>query len=146
MDLYKEKIHGILYLLNSSLVRTIDDNEIKFIKFLLDYGIQIFFILNFSNPQNKKSQIFLKKFIEEINTVFNDEKFLNNIFQVNLKKYFDGNEIFGVDILIKGIYDYYFPNKINLYLLNNYQSEKEIINIISSLIFFDNIKKKKDIL
>ena len=146
MDLYKEKIHGILYVLNSSLVRTIDDNEIKFIKFLLSYDIPIFFILNFSNPHKKKSQIFLKRFLEEISTVFNNDKFLNNIFQVNLKKDYDGNEIFGVDVLMKGIYDYYFPNKINLNLLYNIQSEEEIMNIISSSIFFNNIKKKKDIL
>ena len=147
MDLYKEKIHGILYVLNSSLVRTIDDNEINFIKFLLSYNIPIFFILNFSNPQKKKSQIFLKRFLEEISIVINNIKYANNIFQVNLKKDFDDeNEIFGVDILMKGIYDYFFPYKINLNSLENIQSEEEFLNIISSSIFFDNIKKKKDIL
>lgn len=146
MDLYKEKIHGILYLLNSSLVRTIDDNEIIFIKFLLGYNIPIFFILNFSNPQKKKSQKFLKRFLEEINTVIKNSLYLNNIFQVNLKRDSDGNEIFGIDKLMKGIYDYYFPHKINPNLLNNIQSEEEIITKIGSSIFFDNIKKKKDIL
>ena len=146
MDLYKEKMHGILYVLNSSLVRTIDDNEIHFIKFLLSYDIPIFFILNFSNPKKKKSQIFFKRFLEEISQVINNNKDLNNIFQVNLKKDFDGNEIFGIDILMKGIYDYYFPYKINLNSLKDIQSEEEMINIITLSIFFNNIKKKQDIL
>jgi GTP-binding protein EngB required for normal cell division/uncharacterized protein (DUF697 family) len=152
MDLYKEKIHGILYVLNSSLVRTIDDNEILFIKFLLGYNIPIFFILNFSNPRKKKSQIFLKRFLEEINTVFSDNKYINNIFQVNLKRDYDGNEVFGIGKLMKGIYDYYFQYKINLNSFNTIQSkeekikEKEIMKIISSSIFFDNIKRKKDFL
>jgi GTPase Era involved in 16S rRNA processing/uncharacterized protein (DUF697 family) len=152
MDLCKEKIHGILYVLNSSLVRTIDDNEILFIKFLLGYNIPIFFILNFSNPQKKKSQIFLKRFLEEINTVFSDNKYINNIFQVNLKRDYDGNEVFGIGKLMKGIYDYYFPYKINLNSFNTIKSkeekikEEEIMKIISSSIFFDNIKRKKDFL
>ena len=144
MDLYKEKIHCILYVLNSSLIRTLDDNEINFIKFLLSYDIPIFFILNFSNPQKKKSKIFLKRFLEEINEVINNNKYANNIiFQVNLKKDFEENEIFEIDILMKGIYDYFSPYKINLDSLNDIQSEEEIMNIISSSIFFDNIKKKK---
>ena len=146
MDIYKEKIHCILYILNSSLIRTLDDNEIKFIKFLLNYDIPIFFILNFSNPQKKKSKIFLKRFLEEINTVINNNNLNNFIFQVNLKKDFEENEIFGIDNLMKGIYDYFSPYKINLDSLNNIQSEEEIINIINSSIFFDNIKKKSDIL
>ena len=58
MNIYKEKIHGILYLLNSNLVRTMDDNEIDFIKFLLNYDIPIFFILNFSNPKKRKVKYF----------------------------------------------------------------------------------------
>ena len=47
---------------------------------------------------------------------------------------------------MKGIYDYFFPYKINLDSLNGIHSEEEIMNIISSSIFFNNIKKKKDIL
>ena len=145
MDLYKEKIHGILYIFNSSLIRTIDDNEINFIKFLLKYDIPIFFIINFSNPKKKKT--FLKRFLEEISTIIDDKKYLNNIFEVNLKKDFDDdNDIFGIDTLMKGIYDYFFPYKINLDSLNGIHSEEEIMNIISSSIFFNNIKKKKDIL
>ena len=143
MDLYKEKIHCILYVLNSSLIRTLDDNEIKFIKFLLNYDIPIFFVLNFSNPQKKKSKIFLKRFLEEINIVINNNNLNNFIFQVNLKKDFEENEIFGIDNLMKGIYDYFSPYKINPDLLNDIQSEEEIINIIKPSIFFDNIKKKK---
>ena len=146
MDLYKEKIHCILYVLNSSLIRTLDDNEIKFIKFLLNYDIPIFFVLNFSNPQKKKSKIFLKRFLEEINIVINNNNLNNFIFQVNLKKDFEENEIFGIDNLMKGIYDYFSPYKINPDLLNDIQSEEEIINIIKPSIFFDNIKKKNDIL
>ena len=147
MDLYKEKIHCILYVLNSSLIRTLDDNEINFIKFLLSYDIPIFFILNFSNPQKKKSKIFLKRFLEEINEVINNNKYVNNIiFQVNLKKDFEENEIFGIDTLMKGIYDYFSLYKINPDSLNDIQSEEAIMNIISSSIFFDNIRKKKDIL
>lgn len=146
MDLYKEKIHGILYVLNSSLLRTIDDNEIEFIKFLLNYGIPIFFILNFSNPQKKKSQIFLKRFLEEINNSFSNFKNSNNIFQINLKKNFEGNEVYGINILMEGLYHYYSQYKINVNLSNDISSKEELIKIISSSIFFDNIKKKKDLL
>ena len=143
MDLYKEKIHGILYVLNSSLVRTMDDNEIEFIKFLLSNDIPIFFILNFSNPQKKKSQIFLKRFLEEINNSIGNFKNSNNIFQINLKKDFDGNEVYGIKTLMEGLYHYYSQYKINVNSLNAINSEEELIKIISSSIFFDNIKKKK---
>lgn len=146
MNIYKEKIHGILYLLNSNLVRTMDDNEIDFIKFLLNYDIPIFFILNFSNPKKKKSQIFLKRFLEEINNSITNFQFSNNIYQVNLRKDCDENEVYGINTLMKGLYEYYSSFRINANLLNNIQSEKEMINIISFSIFFDNIKKKNDIL
>ena len=146
MNIYKEKIHGILYLFNSNLVRTMDDNEIDFIKFLLNYDIPIFFILNFSNPKKKKSQIFLKRFLEEINNSITNFQFSNNIYQVNLRKDCDENEVYGINTLMKGLYDYYSPFRINANLLNNIQSEEEMINIISFSIFFNNIKKKKDIL
>ena len=146
MDLYKEKIHGILYLLNSNLVRTMDDNEIDFIKFLLNYDIPIFFILNFSNPKKKKSQLFLKRFLEEINNSITNFQFSKYIYQVNFKKDYDGNEVYGINTLMKGLYEFYSPHKLNAELLNDFQSEEEMLNIIGFSIFFDNIKKKKDIL
>lgn len=146
MDLYKEKIHGILYLLNSNLVRTMDDNEIDFIKFLLNYDIPIFFILNFSNPKKKKSQIFLKRFLEEINNSINNFHFSKYIFQVNLRKDYDGDEVYGINTLMKGLYEYYSPHKLNPDLLNNIQSEEELLNKICCSIFFNNIKKRNDIL
>ena len=146
MDMYKEKIHGILYLLNSTLVRTMDDNEIDFIKFLLGYNIPIFFVLNFSNPNKKKSQLFLKRFLEEINNSINNFQFSSNIYQVNLKNDYDGNEVYGINILMKGLYDYYSKHKINVNLLNDIQSEEQMMNIINHSIFFDNIKRRNDIL
>ena len=146
MDMYKEKIHGILYLLNSTLVRTMDDNEIDFIKFLLGYNIPIFFVLNFSNPNKKKSQLFLKRFLEEINNSINNFQFSSNIYQVNLKNDYDGNEVYGINILMKGLYDYYSKHKINVNLLNDIQSEEQMMNIINHSLFFDNIKRRNDIL
>ena len=146
MDLYKEKIHGILYLLNSTLVRTMDDNEIDFIKFLLGYNIPIFFILNFSNPNKKKSQLFLKRFLEEINNSLTNFQFSSNIYQINLKNDYEGNEVYGINTLMKGLYDYYSKHKINVNLLNNIQSEEQMMNIINNSIFFDNIKRRNDIL
>ena len=146
MNLYKEKIHGILYLINSILVRTMDDNEIDFIKFLLGYNIPIFFVLNFSNPNKKKSQLFLKRFLEEINNSINNFQFSSNIYQVNLKNDYDGNEVYGINILMKGLYDYYSKHKINVNLLNDIQSEEQMMNIINHSIFFDNIKRRNDIL
>ena len=146
MDLYKEKIHGILYLLNSTLVRTMDDNEIDFIKFLLGYNIPIFFILNFSNPNKKKSQLFLKRFLEEINNSLTNFQFSSNIYQINLKNDYEGNEVYGINTLMKGLYDYYSKHKINVNLLNNIQSEEQMMNIIKNSIFFDNIKRRNDIL
>ena len=146
MDIYKEKIHGILYVLNSRLVRTIDENEIDFINFLLSYEIPIFFVLNFSSPKKKKSQIFFKRFLEEISVIFSKICFLNNVFQVNLKKDFDGNEIYGIDKLMEGIYNYYLPHKLDINLLHDNLTEKEMFNIISKSIFFSHLKKKEDIM
>ncbi len=145
MDIYKDKIHGILYVLNSRLVRSMDLNEIDFIKFLLGYDIPIFFVINFSSPKNKKSQKFLKGFIEEISIIF--EKFnYNNIFQVNLKNDYDGNKIYGIDKLMEGIYNYFSPHKLNVNLLYDNIKEKDMFDIISKSIFFSNLKKKEDIL
>ena len=146
MNLYKEKIHGILYLLNSILVRTMDDNEIDFIKFLLGYNIPIFFILNFSNPSKKKSQLFLKRFLEEINNSLTNFQFSNNIYQVNLKNDYEGNKVFGINTLMKGLYDFYSRHKINVDLLNDIQTEEEMMNKINNSLFFDNIKRRNDIL
>ena len=146
MDIYKEKIHGILYVLNSRLVRTIDENEIDFINFLLSYEIPIFFVLNFCSPKKKKSQIFFKRFLEEISVIFSKICFLNNVFQVNLKKDFDGNEIYGIDKLMEGIYNYYLPHKLDINLLHDNLTEKEMFNIISKSIFFSHLKKKEDIM
>jgi len=146
MNLYKEKIHGILYLLNSILVRTMDDNEIDFIKFLLGYNIPIFFILNFSNPSKKKSQLFLKRFLEEINNSLTNFQFSNNIYQVNLKNDYEGNEVYGINTLMKGLYDFYSRHKINVDLLNDIQTEEEMMNKINNSLFFDNIKRRNDIL
>ena len=146
MDLYKEKIHGILYLFNSTLVRCMDDNEINFIKFLLSYDVPIFFILNFSNPKKKKSQIFLKRFLEEINNSLTNFQLTNNIYQVNLKNDYEGNKVFGINALMNGIYQYYLPHKINLDIINNNPTEEELIRAISFSIFFNNIKRKNDIL
>ena len=146
MDIYKEKIHGILYVLNSRLMRTIDENEIDFINFLLSYEIPIFFVLNFSSPKKKKSQIFFKRFLEEISVIFSKICFLNNVFQVNLKKDFDGNEIYGIDKLMERIYNYYLPHKLDINLLHDNLTEKEMFNIISKSIFFSHLKKKEDIM
>jgi len=145
MNLYKEKIHGILYLLNSILVRTMDDNEIDFIKFLLGYNIPIFFILNFSNPSKKKSQLFLKRFLEEINNSLTNFQFSNNIYQVNLKNDYEGNEVYGINTLMKGLYDFYSRHKINVDLLNDIQTEEQMMNVINDSLFFD-IKRRNDIL
>ena len=145
MDIYKEKIHGILYVLNSRIVRTIDSNEIDFIKFLLSYNIPIFFVLNFSSPEKKRSQIFFKRFVEEISIDFEKVQFPNNIYQVNLKNE-DGNKIYGIDKLMEGIYNYFSPHKLDLNLLHDNITEKEMLDIISKSIFFSNIKRKEDIL
>lgn len=145
MDIYKEKIHGILYVLNSCIVRTIDSNEIDFIKFLLSYEIPIFFVLNFSSPEKKRSQIFFKRFVEEISIDFGKVYSFNNIYQVNLKNK-DGNKIYGIDKLMEGIYNYFSPFKLDLNLLHDNITEKEILDIISKSIFFSNIKRKEDIL
>ena len=40
----KEQIHGIFYVINSNSSKTLDDGEIKFIKFILKYEIPIFFL------------------------------------------------------------------------------------------------------
>ena len=63
-----------------------------------------------------------------------------------MKKDFDGNEVYGIKTLMEGLYHYYSQYKINVNSLNAINSEEELIKIISSSIFFDNIKKKKDLL
>ena len=118
----------------------------NFIKFLLSYDVPIFFILNFSNPKKKKSQIFLKRFLEEINNSLTNFQLTNNIYQVNLKNDYEGNKVFGINALMNGIYQYYLPHKINLDIINNNPPEEELIRAISFSIFFNNIKRKNDIL
>ena len=118
----------------------------NFIKFLLSYDVPIFFILNFSNPKKKKSQIFLKRFLEEINNSLTNFQLTNNIYQVNLKNDYEGNKVFGINALMNGIYQYYLPHKINLDIINNNPPEEELIRAISFSIFFNNINRKNDIL
>ena len=86
-----------------------DNNEIIFSKFLLRYEIQTLF---FSSWQ-KKSNI-IKKTFKRIWINFSKNCFLNIIFQVNLKKDFDGNEVYIIDKLIEGIYNYFLSHKLHI--------------------------------
>ena len=141
---YKDNIHGIFYVINHSLVRTIDDTEIELLKFLFSYNIPVFFLLNFSKKQiNKKREIFFKSLLNEINQNFNKSEDI--IFKINLKNDYEGNTIFGLDTLFLKLYEFYCKYKINLQI-NNKLNDEEIINTIKESIFFYNIKRIDDIL
>jgi len=141
---YKDNIHGIFYVINHSLVRTIDDTEIELLKFLFSYNIPIFFLLNFSkNKINKKREIFFKSLLNEINQNFNKSEDI--IFKINLKNDYEGNTIFGLDTLFLKLYEFYYKYKIHLQI-NDKLNDEEIINTIKESIFFYNIKRIDDIL
>lgn len=141
---YKDNIHGIFYVINHNLVRTIDDTEIDFLKFLFNYNIPVFFLLNFSQKKsNKKREIFFKSLLNEINLNFNKSEDI--IFKINLKNDYEGNTIFGLDSLFIKLYEYYSKYKINIQNIDKF-NEEAIINKLKNSIFFSNIKRIDDIL
>ena len=140
---YKDNIHGIFYVLNHNLVRTIDDTEIDFLKFLNNCDVPIFFLLNFSQKKsNKKKEIYFQSLLNEINQNFNKSEDI--IFKINLKNDYEGNIIFGLDNLFIKLYEYYSKYKINIQYIDKFD-EKVIIDKLQNSIFFLNIKRISDI-
>ena len=140
---YKDNIHGIFYVLNHNLVRTIDDTEIDFLKFLNNCDVPIFFLLNFSQKKsNKKKEIYFQSLLNEINQNFNKSEDI--IFKINLKNDYEGNIIFGLDNLFIKLYEYYSKYKINIQYIDKFD-EKVIIDYLQNSIFFLNIKRISDI-
>lgn len=130
--------------MNYALVRTIDDTEIDFLKFLFHYNIPVFFLLNFSQTKtNKKKEIFFKSLGNELNQNFGESE--DKIFKINLKNDYEGNTIFGLDKFFLKLYEYYSKHKIN-FQISNRLNEEAIINKIKDSIFFYNIKRIDDIL
>ena len=140
---YKDNINGIFYILNHNLVRTIDDTEIDFLKFLINCVVPIFFLLNFSQKKsNKKKEIYFQSLLNEINQNFNKSEDI--IFKINLKNDYEGNIIFGLDNLFIKLYEYYSKYKINIQYIDKFD-EKVIIDNLQNSIFFLNIKRISDI-
>ena len=131
---YKDNIHGIFYVLNHNLVRTIDDTEIDFLKFLNNCDVPIFFLLNFSQKKsNKKKEIYFQSLLNEINQNFNKSEDI--IFKINLKNDYEGNIIFGLDNLFIKLYEYYSKYKINIQYIDKFDEKVIIINL-KNIIFF----------
>ena len=140
---YKDNIHGIFYVLNHNLVRTIDDTEIDFLKFLNNCDVPIFFLLNFSQKKsNKKKEIYFQSLLNEINQNFNKSEDI--IFKINLKNDYEGNIIFGLDNLFIKLYEYYSKYKINIQCVDKFDEKATIDNLQNSIFFF-NIKRISDI-
>ncbi len=139
---YKDNIHGIFYVLNHNLVRTIDDTEIDFLKFLNNCNVPIFFLLNFSQKKsNKKKEIYFQSLLNEINQNFNKSEDI--IFKINLKNDYEGNIIFGLDNLFIKLYEYYSKYKINIQCVDKF--DEKVFDNLQNSIFFLNIKRISDI-
>lgn len=147
----KEQIHGIFYVINSKSTRTLDEGEILLIKFILKNEIPLFFLLNYSNYieiKNKKRNNYLESLIEVLESDFPKSNISKYIYQINLKKDYNGNIIFGLDILFNDLYKFYLPHKVNIDKFN-YNPSNDLENIINNIkhsLFFKNITQLKDVL
>lgn len=108
----KNMIHCVLYFLKEGNV--FSKEKIKFLKFLHQKNLRIFFIINYAND-DKKTGITKKSIRQMVREEFGDEtkKVLfdfddDNILQVNLKKVGKfGKPIFGVSEIYQKIFRFY---------------------------------------
>ena len=112
----KNKIHTILYIINSSEPRNFNQKEIELINFIhKNMNIQIFFVCTRAEEQKKAKH---RKELIKINLIQNfgkDTPLVNFIFPCQLLDEKDGIfKRFGIDELLNGIYSFYKDQKNKL--------------------------------
>ena len=150
----------ILYF-NQLSTRNFYSNEKDLIQFLVKKNKGIIFVLNDYSFPNKKEKLKLienyKKDLKSIisskekdkDIIIKTEDILNNIVIIKLKQSIyenDDNEIkikqnYGMDILLKKIYDLYSNNTINVYDIDVGKNEAEIIKSIEKYKTLEYIHK-----
>ena len=144
----KQIINGIFYMFDISSTRTYDEKEENLIKKLYKTNINIYFLLNHSNPKSqntkKMKQVYLLESEKRLSKE-DFEKFKNNLFLVNLKN--DENPCLGLDILFEKLYNEYKDSKIDINKLKKSNfSNDNIKKILEHSIFFKNLYSKSEIL
>ena len=136
----KNKIHCIFYILNAKGERTFMPEEYDFLSYLLNQGLDIYFIVTHSGTEESAkdyigaTKVNLRQNSGKDNRI-NDLK--NNIFPVELKE--DENyKKFGIKKLFTSLYDKYKKFKIEQNITPNNLSK-------SNLFFFGEIKTKEDL-
>ena len=150
----------ILYF-NQLRARTFFSFENDLIKYLVKKNKGIIFVLNdYSFPNKKEKLKLIEKYKKDLKSIIssnekdkdiiiNTEDILNNIVIIKLKQSIyenDDNEIkikqnYGMDILLKKIYDLYSNNTINVYDIDVAKNEAEIIKSIEKYKTLEYIHK-----
>lgn len=139
LDEEKNKIHCVLYCINTMAERTFIKNEFNFLKKLLDQNMDIFFIATHArSKENSRDYIEATKMslLQNSNSDTRIENLEDYIYPVELKDEGE-NKKFGIKEVFDALYDRYKDEKINEEI-NKYN----IKNIKS--IFLNEIKSKED--
>lgn len=140
----KYKIHAILYIINSSVSRFFNDEEISLINFIIRImEIQIFFVC--TRSENQKNALNFKELIKVnlIQAFGENTPLVDFIYPCQLLDEKDGIvKIFGIDELLNGINKFYMEEKNNLenikkYILNN----KNLNQHLDNKIFLSSLKQ-----
>ena len=139
LDEEKDKIHCVLYCINTMAERTFIKNEFNFLKSLLDQKMDIFFIATHARTkENSRDYIEATKMslIQNSNSDTRIENLEDYIYPVELKDEGE-NKKFGIKEVFEALYDKYKDEKINE------EISKYNIKDINS-IFLNEIKSKED--
>ena len=139
LDEEKDKIHCVLYCINTMAERTFIKNEFYFLKSLLDQKMDIFFIATHARTkENSRDYIEATKMslLQNSNSDTRIENLEDYIYPVELKDEGE-NKKFGIKEVFEALYDKYKDEKINE------EISKYNIKDINS-IFLNEIKSKED--
>lgn len=139
LDEEKDKIHCVLYCINTMAERTFIKNEFNFLKSLLDQKMDIFFIATHARTkENSRDYIEATKMslIQNSNSDTRIENLEDYIYPVELKDEGE-NKKFGIKEVFEALYDRYKDEKINE------EISKYNVKDIKS-IFLNEIKSKED--
>ena len=139
LDEEKDKIHCVLYCINTMAERTFIKNEFNFLKSLLDQKMDIFFIATHARTkENSRDYIEATKMslIQNSNSDTRIENLEDYIYPVELKDEGE-NKKFGIKEVFEALYDKYKDEKINE------EISKYNVKDIKS-IFLNEIKSKED--
>lgn len=134
----KNKIHSILYIINSSEPRYFNYNEKSLIEFIKEKNIQIFFVC--TRSEDEMNALNREEFIKvNLKQIFGKKTTLaDKIFSCQLLDEKDGiYKSFGIDKLLKGIYEFFKETELkNLEDISNYILSNQN-NIFNQLVEYD---------